>query len=54
VRERNLIPNVPQNCVIILGNASYHNVLLENIPPKSEKERRKQSKQTAERLVFSF
>jgi hypothetical protein len=52
VRARNLIRNLPQNCAIILGNASYHSVLLEKIPPKSEKEN-KESKQTAERL-FSF
>ena len=35
--EKQLLPNIPPQSVIILDNAPYHNVVVEKIPTKSSR-----------------
>ena len=32
--EKQLIPNIPPNSIIILDNAKYHNTVVEKVPTK--------------------
>jgi hypothetical protein len=37
--KEELLPNLPQNCVFVIDNASYHNVLSERCPTSASKKK---------------
>jgi transposase len=48
-----LLPNLPQNCVFVIDNASYHNVLSERCPTYASKKKDMEDWLLQHKILFS-